>query len=147
MSDAAKNEILEFLKTAQHGTLGTVDADGKPQTHAMAFVNQGSTLYFATSTKTRKFQNIQDNPNVAFSSETNADNPMTVMGVQLQGTASIVDDAHKGTAGALIIAKYPFMANMPADAGMAFIKVELTEGYMIDYSKGFGHRDHVTFGD
>ena len=145
MSDAVKEQIAGFLKTAKYGTLATVSADGKPVTHAMGFAAQGTTLYFGTSRKTRKFANIEANPNVAFSAEEVTENWLALKGVQLEGTAQVASEAEKGNAIALMMAKYPMLANMPADPDMVFLKMTIVEGYMLDYTKGFGHRDHVEF--
>ena len=145
MSEALKKEIADFLEKAPYCTLGTVSADGRPATHAMGFVSQGTTVYFATSRKSRKFLSIETNPNVAFSAEEATENWMQIKGVQVQGKASVVEEKDKGNVGALFIAKYPQMANMPPDPNFVFLKVTLTEAYLLDYTKGFGHRDHVTF--
>ena len=147
MSDPVKDAIVDFLKTARYGTLATVSPEGKPVTHAMAFASKGSTLYFATSRKTRKFVNIEANPNVAFSAEEVPENMRQITGVQVQGVAQMLNDVEKGNALALLIAKYPIMAVMPADPDMVFIKVTVSDGYMLDYTKGFGHRDHTEFGE
>ena len=93
----------------------------------------------------RKFLSIETNPNVAFSAEEATENWMQIKGVQVQGKASVVEEKDKGNVGALFIAKYPQMANMPPDPNFVFLKVTLTEAYLLDYTKGFGHRDHVTF--
>ena len=111
----------------------------------MGFASQGTTLYFATNRKTRKFANIEANPKVAFSAEDTDANWLAIKGVQMTGTAELLDEKEKGSIGALFIAKYPQMAMMPPDPNMAFLRVTPDDAYMLDYSKGFGHRDHVTF--
>ena len=145
MSNALKQRVADYLKRKPYGTLATVSPDGRPVTHAMGFVSQGTTISFATSRDTRKFQNIQSNPQVAFSAEDATENWLQIKGVQIQGTVCVVEESQKGSVGALFIAKYPQMANLPPDPRFVFLKMTPSEAYFLDYSKGFGHREHVTF--
>lgn len=63
-----KQSILAFLKTNQLAVVSTVDAENrKPEAACVAFAEKENLeLIFGTSNRTRKYQNLQHNKNVAF---------------------------------------------------------------------------------
>lgn len=63
-----KNRIKEFLKKHQLTVISTIDTDAhKPEAAVIAFAEKEDlSLIFGTSAKSRKYKNIQKNPNVSF---------------------------------------------------------------------------------
>ncbi|HYF29215.1 MAG TPA: pyridoxamine 5'-phosphate oxidase family protein [Candidatus Paceibacterota bacterium] len=63
-----KRRILEFLKAHRLTVIATVDTEhNRPEAAVIAFAEKESLdLIFGTSNKTRKYRNIQNNPEVSF---------------------------------------------------------------------------------
>jgi nitroimidazol reductase NimA-like FMN-containing flavoprotein (pyridoxamine 5'-phosphate oxidase superfamily) len=63
-----KTRIKEFLKNNQLTVIATVDEENnKPEAAVIAFAEKNDlSLVFGTSNKSRKYKNIQRNPNVSF---------------------------------------------------------------------------------
>jgi general stress protein 26 len=146
MTEDTKQKIANYLSSHQWLNLGTADRKGKPMVHTMAFASEGATVYFVTDKNTHKVADIMDNPNVAFTVDEDDVQVMQITGVQVQGKASLVTDREETSkAFRLMAEKYPFMADMPSNPDNVFFKVEPAEAYYLDYSKGFNHRDFITF--
>lgn len=61
-----KGFVLDFIKKHKLAVLATVDSSNRPEDAVMGFGgNEKLELVFGTSTLTRKFVNIKNNPNVA----------------------------------------------------------------------------------
>src|SRR5690349_24793167 len=76
-----KDMMLEFMKDRELCVISTINAEAKPESAMVAYVNDGLDIFFGTSNKTRKFANLTKNPSVAI---VIAD---TVGEVQLEGQA------------------------------------------------------------
>lgn len=63
-----KSKILEFLKEHELCVISTIHADGSgPQSAVVGFAEtEDLEIIFGTSNKTRKYKNLQSNPNVSF---------------------------------------------------------------------------------
>jgi pyridoxine/pyridoxamine 5'-phosphate oxidase len=60
-------QILSFLHTQTLTVIGTVGPDAKPESAVIAFAEtENLELIFGTPNSTRKYKNLQTNPNVAF---------------------------------------------------------------------------------
>lgn len=82
-----KIEVAEFLDTIALGTISTISEDGKPQVATVAFSQtEELELVVGTDDKSRKAQNINSNPNVAFV----ATDPEQRITVQFEGVARIL---------------------------------------------------------
>ncbi len=146
MSDDIKEKIVDCLKNHNWLNLGTVDKDGKPMVHTMGYASDGVVVYFGTGKDTRKSVNMQNNANVAYTIDDDEVEVMEITGVQIEGKASIVtDEVEAGKAFQLMVEKFPFMADMPAEYETFLFKVEPTTAYYLDYTKDFGYRDMVTY--
>ena len=62
MAKTAKEEALKILDKNMIGTMATVQQN-KPHSRYMTFFNDNFTLYTATSKKTHKVEELQQNPN------------------------------------------------------------------------------------
>ncbi|MDP2218369.1 MAG: pyridoxamine 5'-phosphate oxidase family protein [Methanolobus sp.] len=146
MTEEIKTKIVNYLSSHQWLNLGTADKKGKPMVHTMAFASDGATVYFVTDKNTHKVTDMMDNPNVAYTVDEDDAEVMQITGVQMQGKAFLVTDGEEtNKAFRLMADKYPFIADMPSSPDNVFFKVEPEEAYYLDYSKGFNHRDFVTF--
>ncbi|WP_340818375.1 pyridoxamine 5'-phosphate oxidase family protein [Methanolobus sp. WCC4] len=146
MSDDIKQKIVDCLKEHKWLNLGTVDRDGKPMVHTMAYASDGAVIYFGTGKDTRKVANMANNPYVACTVDDDEVEVMAITGLQLEGKASVVTDENEaGKAYGLMLEKFPFMAELPTESENLLFKVEPVKAYYLDYTKGFSHRDMVTY--
>lgn len=146
MENELKAKVAEYLRDHEKLTLATATAEGKPLTHTVEYVADGTTVYFGTMKSTRKAQNILRNPNVAYSVDEVYADWLAIRGVQMEGVATILSDgAEIDKAVKLYIRKFPFVANFPPNPNMIFVKIEPVAGFYLDYAKGFTHKDKVVF--
>jgi general stress protein 26 len=82
-------DFMDFLKSKKVAVISTVSSDGKPESATIYFiVSENFTFYFMTKSFTRKYANLQHNPQVAL--VVGADNePVTA---QIQGMVTQVTD-------------------------------------------------------
>lgn len=88
---------LAYLRDQRIGRLSTIDASGVPQNNPVGFFvdeNTGQVVIGGLSLgSTRKFRNVERNPNVAFVVDDLASvDPWTVRGVEVRGTAEALTD-------------------------------------------------------
>lgn len=141
-----KERISEYLKTRPYLNLATIGPEGKPMVHTMAFASAGPVVYFGTGNTTRKFQNVTQNPNVAFTVDEDSSDVMNITGIQMEGKASLVtDEAELGKVFQLMVEKFPFMADLPHNPTNVMIKVEPTKAFFLDYAVEFGFRYEVDY--
>jgi general stress protein 26 len=141
-----RSGISDYLKEHRKMTLATVTLDGRPLTHTVEYVSDGTTVYFGTLRTTRKAQNIMKNSHVSYAVDEDYDDRMQIQGVQIEGNASIVmepNDIKKAMAP--LIEKFPLLAGLPRNPDMIIMKVEPVAGFLLDYWKEFAHRDEVMF--
>ena len=86
----AKETARKILDESYVGTMATVQ-QGKPFSRYMTFFNEGFTLYTATSKKTDKVEELEQNPNthilIGYEGEGFGDEYLEIM-----GTATISDE-------------------------------------------------------
>jgi general stress protein 26 len=146
MGNDVERKINDYLSSHLYLNLATVSPDGTPLAHTVGFANDGATVYFVTDKKTRKATNISSNPNVAFTCDEDYTDLHRIQGVQMKGIAE------RETNGAMIerimktmLQKFPQMKEMPENPDYVFFRVTPVEGVFIDNTRGFGHRDKITF--
>jgi uncharacterized pyridoxamine 5'-phosphate oxidase family protein len=87
-----KKKVLEFLMRNKHAGLSTVTPDGKPEAATIYYgIDKHFNLYFPTGTLSRKFKNLQKNPQVALA-VTDAEKLITV---QMEGVAEVIHSISK----------------------------------------------------
>jgi len=144
MSKEILEKVIDYLNNHKYLSLGTVTAEGAPQVHTLAYVSEGTAIYFVTNSNTRKVKNIEGNPAVALTVDGDYENWQNMQAVQASGKASIImDPLEIKKASELLLKKFPQFANLPPDPDMIFIRVDLTEAYYLDSTVSFGHRDRV----
>lgn len=141
-----KERIAEYLKSHPYLNLATVSPEGKPMVHSMGFVSAGPVVYFGTGKNTRKYQNIEKNPSVAFTVDEDSLDVFKITGIQMEGKASFVtDEAEIQTFFQLMVEKFPFAADMPEKPDNRIVKVEPTKAFFLDYNVEFGFRYGVDY--
>ena len=144
--DDIKEHIVNYLSKRKFLTLATTTQKGEPLTHPIAYVNKGATLYFSTGTHTRKYKNIQENPNVAYSVYDPTEHLDEVISVQMEGEATLVTDREETKEiMEMLKQKFPFMADMTKDPDSIVIKISPKLCHFTDYTKGFGYRDKIKY--
>lgn len=69
MDNSTLNSIVNFIKNNPLSVISTVDPNNKANGASMYIVSDDKlNAYFLTKTNTRKYQNIMNNPSVAFTS-------------------------------------------------------------------------------
>jgi general stress protein 26 len=144
MAEELKDKINQYLANHYYLNLATVDPQGSPMAHTMAYVSKDSIVYLATNKNTRKVLNIIHNPRVAYTVD--EDNPdwFDMQALQVEGKASIItDEKELREFGEILVAKFPIAADMPPDPDTLMIKIEPEVIYYLDYSIEFGHREKL----
>lgn len=146
MSDEIKEKIAAYLEKHKYMALATVGADCTPSVRAVSCTSDGNTIYFATFKDSLKAREIAANANVACALYEEYDDIMKIQGVSLKGRATMItDEAEKRRVGELIVKKFPEFVNIGPNPDVRLFKVEPSKGAFIDFTRGFNHRDDVSF--
>lgn len=144
--DEIKEQIVNYLSKRKFLTLATSSKNGEPLTHAIAYVNKDDTIYFSTGDQTRKYKNIKDNPNVAYSIYDPTEHLDEVISIQMEGKASeITDEKEISEIHQMLKIKFPTMAVLIANEENIIIKISPKLCYFMDYSKGFDYKSYVEY--
>jgi uncharacterized protein YhbP (UPF0306 family) len=141
-SNDLEHRILVFLGKRHLANLATVEGR-RPNVSAVEFANDGLTLYFVSIPKTQKVVNLKENPAVALAINSPGRNRQEIMGVQYYGRARPVTD-HESIERikTLFFDKYLFEdAAHWFGSRVLFYEVTPERVDLVDYSKGFGHKD------
>ena len=145
-------------------TIATNRPDGWPQATMVGYVNDGFLLYCYVASNTQKYANVVRDPRVAIAIGSDAPRPLDIKGLSLAGMASVVTDQDEfDGVGALRLKRYPEYADLPppvlhegalrrispqpSSDGIVLLRVSPEIISVLDYSKGFGHSDLVTFSE
>ena len=141
-----KEKIASYLERHRYLTIATADAAGAPKAATVSYASDGAVIYFSTGVTTAKYKNIVANPRVAIAVDEDYDDWGTIQGVQLEGTATVLEEEKDVKAAmGLLTCKFPQIAHMPASINMKIIKIEPDMAYFLDNREGFGHRDKAEF--
>ncbi len=145
-------------------TIATCRPDGWPQATMVGYVNDGFMLYCFVARNSQKYANIQREPRVSVAIGSDAKNPLDIKGLSLAATAvAVTDPVEFEHVSALRLKRYPEYAQVPASlvrrctderiapkpAATSVILLRIAPEIIsvLDYSKGFGHSDLITFSD
>lgn len=144
--DTVKEKIDAYLDSHPYLRLATVTADCTPQVHTVGYVSEGAIVYFLTDSKSRKAENIYRNPAVSYTVDENYDDVMSIQGVQMEGTASLLTMETDGIRILDLMAqKFPGLENMDPNPNLVCFKIEPSIGFFLDNTVSFGHRDRVEY--
>jgi uncharacterized protein len=153
MSDLLKQQVLSYLETHNTMTLGTCSGD-VPWAATVFYASDDLRLYFFSVPDSRHCQNLAANPRVAVTVQEDYHDWQKIKGIQLEGTAILVDSiAEKAKAMAVYARKYPEVIRLftnPASGLFykAFLKVKFycvvpQRLFFIDNEEGFGKRQEL----
>lgn len=164
MDRKVKDLVIQLLNEHRVMTIATNRPDGWPQATMVGYVNDGFLLYCFLTRGTQKYANILRDPRVSVSIGSDAQHPLDIKGLSLAGLASIVTDQSEfDYVSKLRLKRYPEYAvlpppvvregalqrvsSQPSPDSVALLRIAPEIICVLDYSKGFGHSDLVTFSD
>jgi general stress protein 26 len=159
-----KRLIIRLLNEHRVMTIATNRPDGWPQATTVGYVNDGFLLYCLVARNAQKYANILHDPRVSVAIGSDAPQPLDIKGVSLAGKASVVvEQCELNHVAALRIKRYPEyaalpppilregalqrLAAQPLSTGVVLLRIDPEIISVLDYSKGFGHSDLVTFSE
>jgi len=153
MADELKQQVLKYLETHNTMTLGTC-SDDVPWAATVFYASDDFRLYFFSVPDSRHCQNLAANPRVAVTVQEDYHDWQKIKGIQLEGTAILVDSIiEKAKAMAVYARKYPEVIKLftnPASGvfHQAFLKVKFycvvpEKLFFIDNEQGFGKRQEL----
>ena len=148
MDASTRDGILSILDSANDMAIATIRADGYPQTTTVSYANDGLDIYFGCSEDSQKSRNISRNSKVSLTINLPYTNWGEIRGVSVGGHANrLTDPGEIEQAGRLLLQKFPqgiaeYASGAPM--GVAFFKVVPKVISVLDYRKGFGHKDFVS---
>jgi uncharacterized protein YhbP (UPF0306 family) len=153
MADELKQQVVGYLEAHNTMTLGTCSGD-LPWAATVFYASDGLHLYFFSVPDSRHCQNLRANPRVAVTVQEDYHDWQKIKGIQLEGTAILVDSLiEKAKAMAIYARKYPEVIKLftnPASGVFykAFLKVKFycvipEKLFFIDNEQGFGKRQEL----
>jgi nitroimidazol reductase NimA-like FMN-containing flavoprotein (pyridoxamine 5'-phosphate oxidase superfamily) len=147
MDAAQRQRIVSILDAGLDLTVATNREDGYPQATTVSYVSDGMTIYFGTGAAAQKARNIARDGRVSLTVNLPYANWDEIKGVSIGGRAARVTDPDEaGKAGALMLKKFPQIANYQvfgAAMDLAMFRVSPEVISILDYSRGFGHTELV----
>jgi general stress protein 26 len=140
-SDLSKR-IAQYISECPACTLATAAANGEPNASTVFISNVGLDIYFNTARESQKIRNIQANPRVSIATQKVAF-PKTdkeISGIQYNGTAKMLDDDKLADVPSAVMARHKAF-NSVKPGNSVIVKVTPQKVYLVDYSKGFRHRE------
>jgi nitroimidazol reductase NimA-like FMN-containing flavoprotein (pyridoxamine 5'-phosphate oxidase superfamily) len=163
MMSRIKRLVLELLDSHRVMTLATNRADGWPQATMVGYVNDGFLVYCWAARNAQKCANIRRDSRVSAAIGSDAPRPLDIKGLSLAGKAAFVADEGEAThVLSLRRQRYPEYAALPPlvlregpeqrlasdpSPGAILLRIAPEIISVLDYSKGFGHSDLVTFSE
>ena len=164
MKTRPKDLVHRLLKEHRVMAIATNRPDGWPHATMVNYVADGFLLYCFIARGSQKHTNIRRDPRVSISVGTDALRPLDIKGLSAAGRASIVTDQSEFEhVVALRRKRFPEYAALPppvvregalqriapepSPAGVVLLRIEPEIISVLDYSKGFGHSDLITFSE
>ena len=147
MTVALRDEIVKYMEKCRACTIATANTDGQPSASTVFFKNSGTDIYFNTARDAEKVKNILVNPRVAIVTQESGEIPKDdkgIKGIQYIGKARILADKDTAEVPKAVISRHSAMNSVKA-GNSVIVKVTPLKIYLIDYSKGFRHRDILEF--
>jgi nitroimidazol reductase NimA-like FMN-containing flavoprotein (pyridoxamine 5'-phosphate oxidase superfamily) len=150
MDETIKRKILALLDQHRIMTIATLRPDGWPQATTVGYVNEGLAVYFLCGLDSQKARNLARDDRISLTIDHDADQIMEITGLSMAARARpVVDRAEAERVLQRLPLKYPQQAAMPGPMpkpeDVRIFRVTPVVISVLDYSKGFGHTDLVTF--
>jgi len=157
-----KKLILDLLDGHRLMALASNRPNGWPHVTSVGYVNDGFLVYCFIASNSQKHANILRDDRVSIAICSDALRPLDIKGLSLSGRASAVSDtAEFNHASRLRLRRYPEYATpiqgedgsaarilpRPPATTVVLLRITPETFSLVDYSKGFGHSDVVTFSD
>ena len=150
MKEGPLKRVQRYLRDHHVATLATSGDEGV-WAAAVFYVNQGSTLFFLSSPKSRHALDLAQNPQVAVTIQEDYADWLEIRGIQIEGIACEISGEEEDLARKLYGRKFPvvgMLAQAPAAIVKALAKVrwyKITPKrlYFIDNSLGLGNREEI----
>jgi PPOX class probable F420-dependent enzyme len=141
MDSAARNKVLDLLRSHRIMTVATNRPDGWPQATTVGYASDGLVLYFFCAAESQKASNIKRDNRISLTIDSDTRDPMAIRGLSMAARATIVKDrAEVARIINLLLAKYPeYRAMSPDMSAMCAMRVVPEVISLLDYSKGFGN--------
>ena len=148
MNGEVQEKIMEYMKKTRFCTLTTIGRRSKePKSTIVFYENSELDIYFNTGKGTEKVKNIIANPSVAIAihlDDPSAQDVQDTRGLLYSGRAEPVDETDFGEVPEGVKRVYEMVNSYFPDNAVIF-KVRPKKINFIDYSKGFGHTDVLSF--
>jgi nitroimidazol reductase NimA-like FMN-containing flavoprotein (pyridoxamine 5'-phosphate oxidase superfamily) len=150
MEEAIRQKILNLLDQHRIMSLATLRPDGWPQATTVGYANEGLSLYFLCGPESQKASNLARDNRVSLTIDHDTPQVMEITGLSMAARAELVMDTNEAEkALRLLMLKYPEQKSlplaMPSPADVRIFRVTPYVISVLDYSKGFGHTDLVTY--
>ncbi|MCL4745669.1 MAG: pyridoxamine 5'-phosphate oxidase family protein [Burkholderiaceae bacterium] len=149
--DAALLErAQEFLRTHHVATLATCAAQG-PWAAAVFYASAGFELIFVSSPRSRHARDLAGDARVAATVHDNCTDWREIKGIQLEGTARMLEGAQQEHARQIYRARFPAItaigranaAIVAAFARVRWYSLVPSRLYLLDNERGFGQRECI----
>jgi general stress protein 26 len=163
MNGQLKELVIGLLNEHRIMSIATNRPDGWPQVTMVGYVNDGFLLYCFVARNSQKYANILRDPRISIAIGHDVRRPLDIKGLSLAATAAIVTDQDEfDYVAALRLKRYPEyqappppvatesvvrIAPRPSPERVALLRIAPEVISVLDYSKGFGHSDLITFSD
>ena len=161
MNTRLKTLVLRLFEEHRLMAIATNRPDGWPHATLVGYVNDGFLLYSFIAGNSQKYTNVLRDPRVSIAIGSDATEPLEITGLSLAGKASVVTDPGEFEyVSRLRLRRYPEYATSPpvldetqrtspppAADGIVLLRITSEIISVLDYSKGFGHSDLITFSD
>jgi nitroimidazol reductase NimA-like FMN-containing flavoprotein (pyridoxamine 5'-phosphate oxidase superfamily) len=145
-----KDKIQTLLDQHRIMTVATLRPDGWPQATTVGYANDGLSLYFLCGLDSQKAANLALDDRLSLTIDNDPPQVMEITGLSMAGRAEpVTDRAEAEKVLSLLPTKYPPQTSMPfampTPEQVRIFRVMPSVISVLDYSKGFGHTDLVTF--
>jgi hypothetical protein len=139
-------EVIEFLSEQKTLTLATVSGSGIPRATPLAYVNQGTDVFFWIRSNTITAHHLEENPVAAYAISEYSPDPRNTRGIQAIGQCGVVLDGMEIARVAMLFGdKFPEMTAGSSTMGLSFYRLVATDLQYIDNTRG-GAKSAEEFG-
>lgn len=147
MAEDVKERIVKYLENCRACAVATATKDGEPSIATVFCTSAGVHIYFNTGRDSEKVKNIQSNPHIAIAIQEKASIPKEdreITGIQYLGRAEILAEKDYAEVPKAVMVRHNVF-NSVNPGNSVIIKTTPVKIYLIDYSRGFRHRDVLEF--
>lgn len=148
--DDLQDRARRYLREHHVATLATQGLEG-PWAAAVFYAGDLAGLYFLSSPRSRHALNLTQHPRVAATVQDNCTDWAQIKGIQMEGLCVEIDGSDREQAQGLYAQKFPLVAHAAraplaiaeALARVRWYRLVPDRLYLLDNSRGFGHREEL----